>query len=420
MSDRRIIITGMGALTAQGVGVPALARGLREGRVAIRAPLQPALAGLPAAAELDGFMLADALKSLPQAAGPLLEKARRLAQRAPRSIECATFSALEAWLDAGLHTAPVPAERVGLIVAGSNLSLRLQHDTAKKFAAGPEFIDPRYAMRFLDTDHVGVLSEVLGIRGEGFTVGGASASGNVALLKAWQLLQLGEVDACVVVGPLADLSPMELRALHHLGALSPGGGREADQVCRPFDAGRDGFVLGQGTACVVLEREDSALRRGAPMHAELAGASLVLSASHSAAPDVVGEAAAMRKALSRAGVAPEAVDYVNAHASASTAGDDAEVQALREVFGGHLGRVWLNATKGLLGHCLFSAGVVECIATVLQLRGGFLHRNANLREPLARDCRFCGDAATAQSIGVALSNSFGFGGINTSVVIRGS
>ncbi|MFP2901907.1 polyketide beta-ketoacyl:ACP synthase, partial [Corallococcus sp. 4LFB] len=112
--------------------------------------------------------------------------------------------------------------------------------------------------------------------------------------------------------------------------------------------------------------------------------------------------------------------YVNAHATASTAGDEAEVQALREVFGGHLGRVWLNATKGLLGHCLFSAGVVECIATVLQLRGGFLHRNANLREPLAQDCRFCGDAATAQSIGVALSNSFGFGGINTSVVIRGS
>lgn len=418
MSDSRIIVTGMGALTAFGAGVGLLTRGLREGRSAITRPQQPALARLPAAAELNGFSLAEALKTLPSGAEALLERARRAGLRAPRSIECSTFSAVEAWLDAGLHTAPVPAERLGLVVAGSNLSLRHQYETTQKFATGPEFIDPRYAMRFLDTDHVGVLSELLGIRGEGFTVGGASASGNVALLKAWQLLRLGEVDACVVVGPLADLSPVELQALNHLGALSQGGGREAAEVCRPFDTARDGFVLGQGTGCLILERQESALARGAVARAELAGASLVLSASHSPAPDLGGEVAAMRGALARAGLTAGDVEYVNAHATASTAGDEVEVQALREVFGGHLGRVWLNATKGLLGHCLFSAGVVECIATIVQLREGFLHPNVNLREPLARDCRFCGEAAIPERINVALSNSFGFGGINTSVVIR--
>jgi malonyl-ACP decarboxylase len=410
----------MGALTTFGAGVGTLARALRAGRSGITRPQQPALARLPAAGELREFSLATALRELQGGPAALLEKARRSTLRAPRSIECSVFSAVEAWLDAGLHAAPVPPERIGLIVAGSNLSQRYHYETAQKFATGPEFLDPRYAMRFLDSDHVGVLSEILGIRGEGFTVGGASASGNVAIVKAWQLLRLGEVDACLVVGPLADLSPVELQALRHLGALSEGGGREPAEVCRPFDTRRDGFVLGQGTACLVLERRELALARGASARAELAGASLVLSANHSPAPDLWGETVAMRRALAQAGLSPGQVDYLNAHATSSTAGDEVEVQAIRDVFSGHLQKVWINSTKGLLGHCLFSAGVVECIATIIQMREGFLHPNANLAEPLDGECRFCGTQPVEQAIEVALSNSFGFGGINTSVIIRRS
>jgi malonyl-ACP decarboxylase len=417
--DTPIIVTGMGALTTFGAGVGTLARALRAGRSGITRPQQPALASLAAAGELGAFPLATALRGLPGGPEALLEKARRSTLRVPRSIECSVFSAVEAWVDAGLHAAPVPPERIGLVVAGSNISQRYHYETAQKFVTGPEYLDPRYAIRFLDTDHVGVISELLGIRGEGFTVGGASASGNVAIAKGWQLLRLGEVDACLVVGPLADLSPVELQALRHLGALSEGGGREPAEVCRPFDTRRDGFVLGQGTGCLVLERREPALARGASARAEIAGASLVLSASHSPAPDLPGEAAAMRRALAQAGVSPGEVGYLNAHATSSIAGDEVEVQAIREVFGGHLQRLWINSTKGLLGHCLFSAGVVECIATIIQMREGFLHPNANLVEPLDGECRFCGQQPIEQTVEIALSNSFGFGGINTSVVIRG-
>nr|ASA76638.1 ketosynthase [Pyxidicoccus sp. MCy9557] len=415
MSDAGIVVTGLGALSALGRGVGALADGLKAGRSGI---VRSERLGL-AAGELGAFALGTALQALPACPAPLREKARRAALRAPLPVETSVFAAVEAWLDAGLHSAELPPERLGLVVAGSNLSQRYQFEMAAKLAAdGPEFLDPRYATRFLDTDHVGVVSEVLGIRGEGFTVGGASASGNVAILKAWQLLRLGDVDACVVVAPVADLSPLELHALRNVGALGGAGDVKPEEACRPFDRQRGGFILGQGAAALVLERRDSARRRGATVHATLAGASLVLSASHLPSPDVAGEAAAMRRALAQAGVPPEAVDYVNAHATASAAGDEVEVQALREVFGGHVAGMWINSTKGLTGHCLYAAGVLECVATVVQMKQGFVHPSANLHEPIDAECRFCGRESAPARIGVALSNAFGFGGINTSVVLR--
>jgi malonyl-ACP decarboxylase len=241
----------------------------------------------------------------------------------------------------------------------------------------------------------------------------------VALIKAAQALEFGLLDACLVVGALSDLSPVALQGFFSIGAL---GGRRPgvapEQACRPFDRGHDGFVYGQGGGCLVLEAEASVRRRGARAGAELAGWALRLDGNRLADPSAAGEARVMRECMARAGVGPGQVDYVNAHGSASPLGDEIEAQALRAAFGQHLPNVWVNSTKGLVGHCLFSAGVVEAIACVLQIEHGFVHPNLNLVDPIDEHCRFCGPAAEPATISLALSNSFGFGGVNSSIALR--
>jgi malonyl-ACP decarboxylase len=210
---------------------------------------------------------------------------------------------------------------------------------------------------------------------------------------------------------------MELQGFYNLGAMAGArGGAFPLARCRPFDGDREGFVPGQGAACLVLESGHSAARRSAPVWARLAGHALCLDANSLADPRVAGEAWVMAQAIRRAGLTPDRIDYVNAHGTGSTLGDQVEVAALREVFGAEVGRPWINSTKGLVGHCLCAAGVVEAVATIVQLRDGFVHPNANLRRPIDPGCRFVGARAERASIEFALSNGFGFGGFNTSVL----
>jgi malonyl-ACP decarboxylase len=168
----------------------------------------------------------------------------------------------------------------------------------------------------------------------------------------------------------------------------------------------------------VLESERSALARGADVLAELAGYDLKLDANSLPDPHVDGEAKVMAGAMAMAGVRPDQIDYVNAHATATPLGDEIEVRALSRVLGPAFGRPWVNATKGLVGHCMCAAGVVEAVASVIQLRHGFVHPNLNLRRPIDDGCRFVHGAAEPADIEYALSNSFGFGGFNTSIVLR--
>jgi len=418
LGGTEVVVSGMGALTAFGAGRQTLLRALERGISAIREPTQPELLTLPAAAELHDFSLDSALRGLDGCPETLTARCRRVAPRAPRSLDASIFAAVEAWLDAGLASRPVPAERIALVIAGSNLSQAYQLETMRRFASDLARTDARYALRFLDTDQVGVISELLEIRAEGFTVGGASASGNVAITNALRLLRQGHADLCLVVGALSDLSQLEIAALQNVGALATGGGRTASEVCRPFDRDRCGFVLGQAAACLVLETRGSAQRRGATAYARLSGASVSLAGSHLPAPDVDSEARAMRQALDEAALTPSQVDYVNAHATSSLVGDEAEIQALRTVFGAHLPSLWVNSSKGLTGHCLSAAGVLEAVASILQLNGGFVHANVNLLAPLTADCRFAAGSAEQVALNTVLSNSFGFGGISSSIVLQ--
>jgi malonyl-ACP decarboxylase len=411
-----VVVTGIGVLTSVGCGIEAFSAALRSGRNGITSSAED---GFGVAGRLLGF---DFKKSLAELAlsESVTARALRAGLRAPRSAQTSIITALEAWQRAFGGVQAYPPEKVNILVAGNNISQGYQREIMAKFQDDSEYVPASYALHYMDTDQIGMLSEVLGIRGEGFTVGGASASGNLGILQAYRQIRHGQCDVSVVVGAMADLSPVELSAFRHSGAL--GGrkfGAQPEKACRPFDADREGFIYGQGSACMILETAESARRRGASLWGRIGGGAACLDGNRSSDPSVAGEARAMRRALEEAQHATEEVEYVNAHATSSVLGDEVEVRALKETFGGHIGKVSVNATKGLIGHCLYSAGVVEAVATLIQMTDGFLHPNANLENPIDAECRFAGTIPEERRTRLALSNAFGFGGINTSIVIEG-
>ncbi len=413
MSEIRVV--GMGAVCAAGFGKQALWQALAAGRSLVRDHRREGDSGPCLMAAIEGFDLTECLKTLPELPEDLLRAARRAAQKAPPAVQYTLAVALEAWLDSGLHRVENDGHRTGLIVAGHNLSNGYTASLVDKFRNNPNYLPPSYGLNFLDTHHVGTISEVLGIRGEGYTVGGASGSGGVALVHGLRLLRHGYMDRCLVVGAPALLGPMERQAFFQMGAM--GGHAFAampERACRPFDAEREGFLPGEGSACLLLEREELASAREAPCHGYVLAATTGLDANRMTDPSVAGEVAVMQAALAEAGVAPTEVGYVNAHGTASRLGDEVEAEAISRVFGSH---PWIASSKGILGHCLFAAGVIEAVATLQQLSNGFLHGNANLEQPLVAGPRWVPAKGVTADVRLAMSNSFGFGGINASALL---
>lgn len=408
----RVVITGLGVVCAVAHDLAGLAQAMRRGDSAITllAHLDEPGYGAP----IRGFALQRALGGISGLAESLRDRAIRAAARAPLPVQAAAVVALQAWHHARLHDRAPPAGRVGVVVGGNNLTEAYAESQRARYERHPAFLPASFALHCQDTDHVGVVSEVLGLTGEGCTVGGASASGNLAIISAARLIRDGGADACLAIGALAELGPLQRRGYLNAGAMAElDGGFPAP----PFDRDRRGFVPGQGSACLVLESAGSARRRGVTPLAELAGNHVALSGNRLADPAQASEAEVMSVALRRAGLAPEQVDYVNAHGSGSPLGDAVEAAALDQVFAGVPEPPWANSTKSLVGHCLTAAGAVEATATILQLRCDFVHPNAGLRCPLDTTCRLAGPTARPARLAVAMSNSFGFGGFHSSIVL---
>lgn len=414
-------ITGMGIVSPIGNNISSFGNSLKKGISGIKKveKLSEPKLSVSIASKIESFSFIEQLNQLENIPEEKLKKAKQLGQRAPFVIQTSILSALQAWQQAGLFEKKINSERIGIVIGGQNSTQNYQYQLIPRFIDNPEYLTPRYALEFLETNQIGVLSELFGIEGEGVVVGGASATGNVCIIKAYQLVQLDIVDACLVVGVATDLSPVDIQGFINIGAM--GGktfGEEPEKACRPFDVAHEGFIYGQASASIIIETETSSRERKVPQLAEILGYGYNLDKNSLANPNVNGEIKAMQQALSRAGISISEINYINTHGSASPLGDDTEAEAIREVFKEDINHIWLNATKGLTGHCLFSAGMVETVATIVQMQEGFLHPNKNLETPICNQLQFCNSESKAFQIEAALTNSFGFGGINTSIALK--
>jgi malonyl-ACP decarboxylase len=411
-SGETVVISSAAVLNAAGQTLDSYAAALRAGRSAITHCLGDGQQGQAyPAALLRSFNLGTwaecHLADDPAARRALLKAAARSAVPA----QTAACAALLCARDAGLDRQQ--AARTAVIIAGSNLALEYHGQVAVAFHGGQVPL-PSHALTHMDLDAVGAVSEATGCRGEGWCLGASAASGVVALIQGARLVRSGEADHCLVVGPSSELAPAELQAMADAGALARMSGSAPPATrCRPFDAARCGYALGQGAASVLVERLATALAaRRAPL-AVLAGYGLALDGRRGMDPSVEGQVAAMAQALRRAGLAPRDVDYVNAHAAGTVAGDECEARAIHAVFGSG---PCVNSTKALIGHCMASAGLQEAIATVLQLREGFCHSNPNLAAPCHAGVSFARATPVRRTIRAAVKNGVGVSGVSAALV----
>ncbi len=420
-NHRRVVITGMGVVTTLGENPQDYCCALQAGRSGITAWKGEAACGY---SKIGGDMSDFDIKTHLQAVGAaypvdLTKKAQKLLRKSPLAASLTSAAALQAYVDAGLPAAALAPERIGHILAGHNLNMPYISQNALAFQQDPESIDALFGILYLDSDVLAVIAELLNLRGPCMTVGGACASGNLALMSALDQLRAGRADVMVVSASPHSLTPMMLQGWAILQAIAMRSFNDRPgEASRPFDARREGFVPSEGAGAVVLETWESAQRRGTTIYAELLGAASTSNASRLPHPEVDAQVRVMRDTLADAGLVPAQVDYINAHATSTEAGDIVEVQAIKQLFGEKAYTIPVNATKSLLGHCMGAAGLVELVAVLLQMQHNFLHPTINLTDPdPALDLDFVPLVARPYQMQVALSNAFGFGGLNACIAV---
>jgi 3-oxoacyl-[acyl-carrier-protein] synthase II len=286
---------------------------------------------------------------------------------------------------------------------------------------GPDRISPFFIPMGIANVAAGQIAIATGALGPNFATVSACATGGHALGEAWETIRRGDADMMIAGGVEASIHEATVGGFASMKALSTRNDDPAG-ASRPFDRGRDGFVIGEGGGALVLEALEHAEARGATPLAELVGYGATADASHITlpAPGGIGAVRAARRALEKAGLDPSEVDHVNAHATSTPEGDKAELQAIRTIFGGHAPRVAVTANKSMIGHTLGAAGAIESIVTITALRQGIVPPTINLDDPdeYAEGLDLTPRAATRRELRVAMSNSFGFGGQNTALVFR--
>ena len=404
---RRVVITGLGVVSPLGVGVEVFWDSLTRGIPGVRRISRFDPSGLPSqmAGEIPNF---DPLQYLP----------RRDVVRTDLFIQYALAAAQEAIADAKLRLEG-QRDRVGVSVGSSMGGLPLLLRSYDQFLAeGSEGVSPYALPGLLPNMAAGWISMRAGARGPIAAAATACAAGNQAIGDAFRAIQRGEADAMLAGGTDALIHPIIIAGFCALRALSR---RNADpeRASRPFDAGRDGFVLAEGAGILVLEALDIAQGRGAHVYAELVGYGVSADAHHPTAPSTEGPARAMSLALADAGLRPEDIDYVNAHGTSTPHNDINETRAIKEAFGSHAHQLAVSSTKSMTGHLIGAAGAVEAIATALALERGLVPPTINYESPDPEcDLDYVPNSARKARIRAAISNGFAFGGTNATLVFR--
>jgi 3-oxoacyl-[acyl-carrier-protein] synthase II len=353
---------------------------------------------------------------------PLRYMDRKTARRSHRSTQFAIAAAAQALGDAGLSITEANADRVGVVINTGAGGLGEMEDMARLMMdKGPRAIGPFVIPRIMPNALYSQVSLAFGAQGPSISSALACASGNYALVEAAHYIQRGEADVILAGGSEAVLTPIVIAAFHRMGVLSK---RETEphRACRPFDAERDGFVAGEGAAVIVLEREEHARARDAHIYARVFGGALTSDAHHITAPEPSGRGAAqaIKRALHFSGVAPEDVDVIFAHGTATRLNDVIETKAIRQVFADHAYDLAISATKSMVGHTMGAAGALSSAAAALSIRDRVIPPTINHYTPDPEcDLDYVPNAARPADVRVAMVNAFGFGGHNA-VLLLGS
>ena len=408
VSRRRVVVTGVGAVTPLAAGVEQSWQALCQGKSGVARITKFDSSGFRAqiAAEVKDFHPEDFLDT-------------KKIRRTDPFIHYALASARMAMDDARLIINNGNAGRVGVIVgtcAGGMTTYEKNLFALRD--EGPEKVSPFFVPAFMANMAAGEISMAFGAKGPGKCVVTACATGSHSIGDAFRLIQYGEVDAVITGGSDAYILPVGIAGLDRIRAISRRNS-EPEKASRPFDKDRDGFVLGEGAGILVLEEMESAMRRGAKIYAELVGYGSNIDGHHVTEPDWENQAGCVRLALHDAAISASDVDYINAHGTATVLNDLSETKTIKAALGEHSRKVPISSNKSMIGHLLGAAGAVEAIFTVLTMRDDIIPPTINYGTPDPEcDLDYVPNIARKAQINIALSNSFGFGGANATLIFK--
>ena len=406
--NRRVVITGMGAITPIGNSVEEFWNGIKEGKTGF-GPItyfDTADYRCKLAAEVKDF-------------DPTQYMDKKSARRMEQFCQFAVAAAGQAISDAGLDMEQEDPYMVGCSVGsgiGSLQAMEREYDRLKE--KGPGRVGPMLVPLMISNMAAGNVSIAYGLKGKSLNVVTACATGTHSIGEAYRTIQYGDADVMVAGGTESSITPIGIAGFSALTALSFS--EDPQRASIPFDKDRNGFVMGEGSAVVVLEELEHAKRRGAKIYAELIGYGYSSDAYHITSPaeDGSGAATAMLNALKDGGVAPEKLSYINAHGTSTHHNDLFETRAIKLAFGEHAYDLKINSTKSMVGHLLGAAGAVEFVTCVKEIQEGYIHRTVGLRETEEElDLNYCRDSYE-EEVPYALTNSLGFGGHNASLLLK--
>ncbi len=406
----RVVITGVGVITPIGLNSDQFWQSLAGGK-----------SGISAVSGIDVSGYTSRIGGEIKEFDPSAYMDKREAKRMDRFTHFGVAAALQAWQDSGLEGYPLDRNEAGVLV-GSGIGgiLTVEEQLKVLTEKGPRRVSPFVIPALIANMASGYISILLGLKGPNTTVVTACATSTHAVGDAYHIVKRGDANLMVAGGAEAAISHLAFAGFGSARALSTRND-DPQKASRPFDRERDGFVMGEGAGALIVESLDHALARGAEIYAEITGYGMSGDAYHMTAPDPEGSGAilCMQKALRSAGLKPEDLDYINAHGTSTEYNDKIETAAIKQVFGEHAYKLAVSSTKSMTGHLLGAAGAVEIIATLLSMRHNTIHPTINYEYP-DPDCDldYVPNQARPGEINKALSNSFGFGGTNASIVVE--
>ncbi|MCI9537064.1 MAG: beta-ketoacyl-ACP synthase II [Eubacterium sp.] len=405
----RLVITGMGAVTPIGIGVETYWNNLIAGKCGVEriTRFDPKESPVKIAAQVKNFNPDDFMT-------------KKQSREMDLFMQYGYAAGEEALSDGGIKEDTIPADRMGVVVGTAMAGVSIIAETQDGLSTGEhKKVSPRFVPKFIGNIAAAQIAIAKGYRGPSLTVSTACSSGADAISTAAMLLLAGEADAILVVGAEASLCPVVVAGLASAHALSTNNDNP-QTASRPFDKTRDGFVFGEGGGALLLETEAHALARGAKIHAELMGFANCTDGYHVTAPhpEGIGAIACMDNAIKKAGLTPEDIGYINTHGTSTPMGDTIETNAIKSLFGDHAYQMAVTSTKGATGHMMGAGGVTETIACIKAVQEGVIPPTMNLNTPDDEcDLNYVPNKAEKRDVRYAMTNAFGFGGQNSSLII---